>query len=167
MAGRRKVLATAATGLLALALAAASLAHDQVVSDPAERGLQARADIEWAAVDHPVTEPWRRLVRHTIKTRAPYGPARTPWLYLRVRRSDRPAKYHRYVLHGTGMNGPDGPTTISRVEKPVADPDTVSYTFDLSQIGNPPEYEWRAESPSPLEVDRVPDEGWAEHKVAP
>jgi hypothetical protein len=57
MRGRPKVVATVATGLLALAFAAASLAHDQVVSDPAERGLPARADIEWAAVDHPVTEP--------------------------------------------------------------------------------------------------------------
>jgi hypothetical protein len=86
---------------------------------------------------------------------------------LRVARSDRPGKYHYYRVGGNWMAGPDGPTRIVRVETPVGAPDTVSYTFELGQIGNPPAYQWRAETASLLEVDRVPDDGWIVHKIQP
>lgn len=157
--------AAAGMGVLALAAAAAALGHTQVVSDPDEPNLTAGYDIEWAAVDHPPSVR-NQLVRHTIKTRAAYGPARTPRLYFRVLRSGLPRKYHSYRVYGTIISGPDGRTPVVRVEKPVGGPDTVSYTFDLRQIGNPPAYEWRAATPN-LDVDRVPDEGWIKHKVAP
>jgi hypothetical protein len=106
-------------------------------------------------------------VRHTIKTRAPYGPARRPWLRLRAP-SEVPGKYRNYRIRGTMMLGPDRQrTAVWRNETPAGDPDTVSYTFNLGQIGLPAFYEWRAETPDPLEADLVPDTGWVVHRSAP
>jgi hypothetical protein len=164
-----RIIAAAVLGAVALAGASAALADTDFVSDPDESGLAAFEDIEWGAVDHPPPPSvFDTLVRHTIKTRAPYGPARTPRLFLRVPRSDRPGKYYYYrIPGGNWMSGPDGPVRIVRVETPVGAPDTVSYTFELGQIGNPAVYQWRAETASLLAVDRLPDDGWIVHKLQP
>jgi hypothetical protein len=168
MARVLKALAAAAMGALALSAPPATDAHTAVVPDPDEPGLADHIDIEWAAVEHPPSVSGR-LVRHTIKTRAPYDPTRIPRLYLRVwAPSDNPSGYRRYMVHGTTMLGPYGEqTAVWRNETPAGDPDTVSYTFNLGQIGLPASYEWRAAILPPLEADLVPDTGWVVHRIVP
>jgi hypothetical protein len=101
MACTPRLLTAVAAVALALAAPAATLAHTAVVPDPDEPSLLDRYDIEWVAVEHPPSVSGR-IVRHTIKTRAPYGPARTPWLYLRAS-SEPPGKYRNYRIRGTMM----------------------------------------------------------------
>jgi hypothetical protein len=157
----------AAVAALALISPAVTAAHTGIVADPDEPGnYPDRFDIETAGVDHPPSVS-DRLVRHTIKTRAPYGVAATPWLDLRAP-SEIPGKYDLYRIRGTMMLGPDGSRTpVWRSETPAGDPDTVSYTFNLGQIGNPAVYEWRAEGRYLLQPDLVPDTGWLAHRIVP
>jgi hypothetical protein len=157
----------AAVAALALISPAVAGAHTGFVADPDEPGnYPDRFDIETAGVEHPPSVS-DRLVRHTIKTRAPYGPAATPRLDIRTP-SEIPGKNRLYRIRGTMMLAPDGTRTpVWRSETPAEDPDTVSYTFNLGQIGNPTVYEWRAESLYLIQPDRVPDLGWLAHRIVP
>jgi hypothetical protein len=145
----------AAVAALALVSPAVTAAHTGIVADPDEPG------------NYPDRFVSDRLVRHTITTRAPYGVAATPRLDIRTP-SEIPGKYRLYRIRGTMMLAPDGTRTpVWRSETPAADPDTVSYTFNLGQIGNPTVYEWRAESLYLIQPDRVPDVGWLAHRIVP
>ena len=101
MARAPKVLMASAVAGLMFAAPAVTNAHTAVVEDPDEPSLADRYDIEWAAVEHPPSVSGR-LVRHTIRTRAPYGTARTPRLFLRAP-SEIPGKYRFYRIAGTTM----------------------------------------------------------------
>src|SRR5262245_33473688 len=155
----RLAAALAATAL-ALASASAASAHVGVVSDPDEPDLSAECDIEWAAVDHPPSVSGQ-IVRHTIKTRAPY--ANAPGLNFRTP-DGRTFKLYRGKIYGSTLS----PTRVIDTQTPAGAPDTVSFTFNLGVIGNPASYEWRAVDGCGLGfVDYAPDAGWIEHWIGP
>lgn len=119
MARVLKLLVAVTAAALALAAPAATLAHTAITADSDEPSVPDRFDIESVAVEHPLSVSGR-LVRHTIKSRAPYGVAATPRLDLRAP-SEVPGKYRFYRIRGTMMLGPDGErTAVWRSETPGA-----------------------------------------------
>ena len=139
--------AAIAAGALVLAFASAAIAHVEVVSDPDEPGVAAERDLEWAGVEHPPSLSGR-IVRHTIKTMAPY--TRRPCLGVLT------SSGSSYLMCGPSVATPGGgSTTVGVSETPAGAPHTVSYTFNLSQIGDPVSYRWNV-STRPIQ-DYLPD----------
>jgi hypothetical protein len=126
------------------------------VSDPDEPNLTAERDLEWAAVDHPRSASGP-VVRHTLKTRARYE--RPPFLYIRT------PDGVTHKITARGVLSPGRHTPLVRTETPAGAPDTVSYAFLLSQIGDPRYYHWRAVSAGFPDRDRLPDSGWVKHRI--
>jgi hypothetical protein len=142
----RRLAAAIAAGALMLVTASAAVADGALVSDPDEPGVPAERDLAWASVGHPPSVSGR-IVRHTIKTMAPY--ARRPCLGIVT-------SVGSYAMCGPLVATPGGgSTTVGVSETPAGAPDTVSYTFNLSQIGDPVSYLWNV-STRPIQ-DYLPD----------